>query len=123
MSSEALALAKTGLQAWRQGDFDVIEGLLDPAVEWHGFEPGELDCHGREEVMDVVRERHAQGFPAGELKFIDGVGDTMIVVAHPSEIGGPDWPAETATVFTFRAGKVTKMQDYRTKAEAVASIQ
>ena len=47
----------------------------------------------------------------------------MIVVAHPSEIGGPDWPAETATVFTFRAGKVTKMQDYRTKAEAVASIQ
>src|SRR5437016_5725406 len=62
MSSEALALAKTGLEAWRQGDFDVIEGLLDPAVEWHWFEPGEWDCYGREAVMDVVRERHAQGF-------------------------------------------------------------
>src|SRR5438128_12402597 len=39
MSRQALTLAKTGLEAWRQGDFDVIEGLLDPAVEWHWFEP------------------------------------------------------------------------------------
>ena len=123
MSEETLALGRAGLEAWRRGDFTVIEDLLDPTVEWHWFEPGDWDCYGREAVMDVVRERHAQGFAAGELEFIDGAGDTMIVVAHPSEIGGPDWPEETATMFTFREGKVSRMQDYRTKAEAVAAAR
>jgi ketosteroid isomerase-like protein len=123
VSEQALALGKAGLEAWRRGDFTVIEELLDPAVEWRSFESRESDCLGRDEVMDVVRERHHQGFAAGELEFIDGAGDSMIVVAHPSEIGGPDWPEETATVFTFRQGKVTHMQDYRTKDEAVAAAR
>jgi hypothetical protein len=43
----------------------------------------------------------------------------VIVVAHPSEIGGPDWPSETATVMQFRNERVVSMQDYRTEAEAI----
>jgi ketosteroid isomerase-like protein len=122
VSSESLTLAEQGLAAWRRGDFETLERLLDTAVEWRWVDPGDWDCHGREEVLRTLRERYAQGFAAGALEFRDIDPDTVIVVSHPSEIGGPDWPAETATVMRFRDGKVVSMQDYRTEPEAVAAV-
>jgi ketosteroid isomerase-like protein len=122
VSSESLALAEQGLAAWRKGDFGTLERLLDPVVEWHWIEPGEWDCHNREDVLRTLRERHAQGFAAGALEFRDVGGDTVIVVSHPSEIGGSEWPAEIATVMCFRDGKVVSMQDYRTEPEALAAV-
>jgi hypothetical protein len=47
----------------------------------------------------------------------------VIVVAHPSEMGGPDWPSETATVMQFRNERFVSMQDYRTEAEAIAAVE
>ena len=123
MSDETMALARKGFGAWRQGDFATIEALLDPAVQWRSFEPGDWDCRSREDVMDVVRERDEQGFATGELEFVDGGSDSVSVVAHPATVGGEGWPEETATVLTFRHGKVTDMQDYRTKADALATVR
>ena len=123
MGSEPLKLAEEGLAAWRNGDFEAVERLLDPEVGWHWFEPGEWDCRNRDDVMSTLRVRHAQGFAAGELEFRDVGGDTVIVVSHPSEIGGREWPAETATVMRFRAGKVVSMQDYRSEPEALAAVE
>jgi hypothetical protein len=47
----AAELARSGLEAWRVGDFATIEDMLEPNVEWHCFEDGEWDCHNREDVM------------------------------------------------------------------------
>jgi ketosteroid isomerase-like protein len=119
MSKDSMAIATEGLEAWRRGDFETLERLLDPAVEWRWFEPGEWDCHNREDVMRTLRERYEQGFAQGKLEFRDGGEDAIIVVSHPSEIGGPDWPAETATIMRFRDDKVVSMEDYRTEADAL----
>jgi hypothetical protein len=96
--------------------------MLDPNVEWRWFEPGEWDCHSREDVMRTLRERYEQGFAKGDLQFEDGGEDAVVVVSHPSEIGGPDWPEETATVMRFRDESVVSMQDYRTEAEALEAV-
>jgi ketosteroid isomerase-like protein len=122
MSDMTMELARMGFAAWQQGDFATIEALLDPAVQWRWFEPGEWDCHGRQDVMDVIRERYEQGFARGELEFVDGGQDSVIVVAHPAAVGGEEWPAETATIITFRESKVVDMQDYQTKDEALTAI-
>ena len=119
--SSSLALAQHGLDAWRRGDFDALEELFAPGVEWHWFEPGEWDCHSREDVMRTLRERHAAGFAEGRLTFHEAGRDVVVVTAHPSEIGGREWPDETATVIRFRDGKVVAMQDYRTEAEALTA--
>ena len=116
------AIAEDGLAAWRRGDFDALERLFDPEVEWRWFERGEWDCQGRDDVMRTLRERYAEGFAKGKLEFRDGDEDSIVVVSHPSEIGGPEWPAETATVMRFRAGKVVSMQDFRTEAEALDAV-
>lgn len=119
MSELIMELARRGLNAWREGDFKMMESMLDPDVQWRWFEPGEWDCHNRDDVMGVIRERYEQGFARGDIEFIDAGPDTVVVVAHPREIGGDDWPAEAATVMTFREGKVVDMQDYRTREEAL----
>ena len=111
------------MEAWRKGDFETIEEILDRNVEWLATEAGEWDCHGRDDVMQTLRERYEQGFAKGDLQFLDGGEHAVIVVAHPSEIGGQDWPDETATVMTFRGECVISMQDYRTEAEALAAAR
>jgi hypothetical protein len=58
-----------------------------------------------------------------DLQFLEGGEHAVIVVAHPGEIGGPDWPSETATVMQFRNERVVSMQDYRTEAEAIAAVE
>ncbi len=123
MRSEPIAIASEGLEAWRRGDFEAIERVLDPNVQWRWFEPGDWDCRGRDEVMQTLRERHAQGFGKGDLRFLDGGEQAVVVVSHPSEIGGPDWPEETATVMRFRGERVVSMQDYRTEAEALDALK
>jgi len=114
-------VAREGMEAWRRGDFETIERMLDPNVEWRWFEPGDWDCRNREDVMQVLRQRFEQGFANGDVTFRSAGEDAVIVVAHPSEIGGPDWPDETATVMTFRDERVVSMQDYRTETEALAA--
>ena len=118
----SLTLAQQGFDAWRRGDFDTLEQIFAPDVEWRWFEPGDWDCHNRKDVMRTLRQRHAAGFARGSLTIQEAGPDVVLVTAHPSEIGGPEWPDETATVIRFREGKVVSMQDYRTEEEARAAV-
>jgi ketosteroid isomerase-like protein len=122
MSEETMELVQRGLNAWKHGDFAAMETMLDPNVQWRWYEPGEWDCRNRADVMDVVRVRYEQGFARGEIELIDGGPHRVIVVAHPRDIGGEDWPEETATVMTVQDGKVKEMRDYRTKDDALKAI-
>jgi ketosteroid isomerase-like protein len=122
MSAARLKSARDGLEAWRRGDFETIESMLDPDIEWRWFEPGDWDCHNRDDVMRTLRQRHAHGFAEGRIEFRDAGEDAVIVVSYPREIGGPEWPEETATVMTFRGDRIVSMQDYRTEADARAAV-
>ena len=122
MSSESLTLAEQGLAAWRKGDFETLERLLDPAVEWRWFEPGEWDCHGREDVLRTLRERHAQGFAAGALEFGDVGGDTVIVVSHPVRLAARNGPPRQQPSCVSATEELVSMQDYRTQPEALAAV-
>jgi hypothetical protein len=123
VNSKPTEIVRQGLAAWRQGDFGTVEKILDRNVKWHATEPGEWDCHGRDEVMQTLRERYEQGFAKGDLQFREGGEHAVIVIAHPSEIGGPDSPSEIATVMQFRNERVVLMQDYGTEAEALAAVE
>src|SRR2546429_8956765 len=87
-NSSSLTTAQQGFDAWRRGDFDALEAIFAPEVEWRWFEPGDWDCHNRDDVMRTLRQRHAAGFAEGHLKFHDAGSEVVVVTAHPSEIGG-----------------------------------
>ena len=58
-NSSSLTVAQQGFDAWRHGDFDALEVIFAPDVEWRWFEPGDWDCHNRDDVMRTLRQRHA----------------------------------------------------------------
>ncbi len=122
MSERELALAEQGLDAWRRGDLARVEEMLAPDATWRWWEPGEWDCASRDDIVRTLRERYEQGFGRAEMDFVDGGRGRVIVVSHPREVGGEDWPEEAATVLSFEGEKVVSMQDYRTRDEALAAL-
>src|SRR6266566_1493325 len=68
----SLTVAQQGFDAWRRGDFDALEAIFASDVEWRWFEPGDWDCHSRDDVMRTLRQRHAAGFAEGRLTFHEG---------------------------------------------------
>jgi ketosteroid isomerase-like protein len=123
MDGSPLELANDALAAWRRGDFEAVERALAADVEWRWWEPGDWDCHGRDDVVNRLRERYEQGFAAAEVELRELGPDVVAVLSQPSAIGGPDWPEETATVMRFAGEKVVSMQDYPTEAEALAAVE
>ena len=123
MASENVELVRNAFEAWRRGDVDELAQLIDPNVEWSWWEAGPWDCHGREQVLQVMRERDRQGVK-GELEELLDAGDkVMIGVRGPDlERFFGDGQDRVYNVFTFRNGKVVRMQDYRTRDEALAGV-
>jgi ketosteroid isomerase-like protein len=113
-------LARQGLAAWKRGDFEALEDLIAPEATWRAVEQGERDCESRGDILRTLRERYEQGFAMGPIELIEGGPGTVILLSHPAEIGGPEWPEETAISITFCGGKVVAMQDYPTLAAARA---
>jgi ketosteroid isomerase-like protein len=122
VSGRELTVAQEGLAAWRRGDLARVEAMLAPDATWRWWEPGEWDCANRDEVLRTLRERYEQGFGRADMEVLDGGPGAVVVVSHPREVGGADWPAEAATVLSFAGGKVVAMQDYRTREDALAAV-
>jgi ketosteroid isomerase-like protein len=121
--SDELGLASQGLEAWRRGDLSAVEAMLDPSATWRAFEPGDWDCENREDILRTLRERHEQGFGRGRMDLVNAGPGRVLAVSWPREIGGEEWPEETATVISFRDGTIVAMRDYPTRAKALAAVE
>jgi ketosteroid isomerase-like protein len=122
MDAELFERARAGLGAWQDGDLSALEELLDPDVELFWWKPGDWDCHGRDEVLRLLRTRQEEGAPPGDVELIDAGDDTLISVSRRSSDRDPDWPDEAATVITFRDGRAVRMQQFRSQAEALSAV-
>ncbi len=122
MDAELLERARAGLQAWQDGDLSALEELLDPDVELFWWQPGDWDCHSRDDVLRLLRTRQEEGAPRGEVELIDAGDNTLISVSRRSPDRDPDWPGEAATVITFRDGRAVRMQQYRSRAAALSAV-
>ena len=112
--SETEDLVAQGLRAWTEGDLDALEAILDPAVTLRWIEPGDWDCNGRDEVMDLLRERQAEG-AARWPTWIEYVDAHTIVVSTADP--GPN--GAHATRITVAGGVVVAMQQYASRDDAL----
>ena len=113
-------LVRQGFQAFLRGDFDALRDMMDPAVQWLWFEPGVWDCHDREKMIATLRERRRDGVITKLDDVVDG-GDTVFV-----EVSGPrreesELPdGRACMVVTVRDGRIVRMQDHRSREDALA---
>jgi ketosteroid isomerase-like protein len=124
-------LARDGYEALMRGEVDAIEDLLAPDVTWHWWEHGPWDCHSRDEAMTVIRERLAQR-AVGDLQEVTEVEPGQVVVVmntrpdsdvRPEDLDLSADHRETASLITFRRGKVVAIHAFRTKADAVEAVR
>jgi ketosteroid isomerase-like protein len=122
MSETNVQLARRGYEAALWGDLDVIGGLLDPDVMWHGGDPAAPgSCHGRDEALEFMRQARARR-GVGELVDVIDAGDRVVVIMRPPSEAG-EQPELIANLSTFRNGKVIEMVHYADPGDALTAAQ
>src|SRR3954453_18470302 len=119
MSASNADLVRSGFEAFLRGDFDALRELLDPAAQWLYWEPIPGDCHDPKKIIATLRERHGEGVVSGVENIIGGGEKLLVEITGPrmEESGLPEGRA--AMVLTMRDGRIVRMQDHRTRADAL----
>ena len=128
MSAENVTVVQAGFEAWGRGDVEAMLELIDPGIEWV-VRPDLPDAgvyRGHEEILrlfarfeEVLEDRWIEA-----QEFIVAGDDCVIVPVHwggrgklsgaeVSERHGETW------IFRFERGKVTRVTEFRHKAEAL----
>jgi hypothetical protein len=122
MSDAALTAIFDHLHARRMGDLEAVSRGLDPDVVHQGVLPS-LVCHGRDAVMERMRasmNRIDSGIDRLELM---GVGERVILgIAGPRLREAPFLDGEIFIAFTLSDGLIVRMDDYRTRDDALGAV-
>jgi ketosteroid isomerase-like protein len=112
------------LDAIRRGDMDTVAARLAPEVTHRGVR-ADLVCPDRRSVLANMRAR-SEVLPAVEALELIAAADHVIMSVRAAGIGQPvrddDAPrGQASIVFTLQDGLITAMQDYTSRAEALAA--
>lgn len=120
-AQENIELVLTGwLLPVRRRDIDTIEQHLHPDVFWQGVHP-DYRCEDRTQVLETVA--HELEPPSGVHRLeLDGNDEHVLVgvqSANLDKIGEVDVEGQVFLVFTIRDGKIARIDDHRTRADAL----
>lgn len=111
------------LYARRSHDLATIKSQLDPDAVHQGVLP-ELICRSRDEILENVRRSFARDdFGVDHLEMIDA-GDRVVVgFAGPRfrEVPWTQLHGQLFMVFTVRDGRIVRIDDYLSRAEALVA--
>jgi hypothetical protein len=111
------------MNARRLHDRARLESQLDPEVVHQGVLP-ELICHNREEVLqNVERGFSRDDFGVDRLEMIDAGEHVVVGLAGPrfQEVPWAPLNGQIYVVYTIRDARIVRMQDFLTRAEAMAA--
>src|SRR3954453_7090311 len=120
MASSNEELVRSSFDAFLRGDWDALSRVMDPGVEWLWYEPGDWDCHDRTKVLATLFKRQREGVVTA-LNAVVAVDERVFVeIAGPrlEQWGLPD--GQACMVVTVRDGRIVRMQDYPSRAAALA---
>lgn len=113
-------LVREAFRAFLRGDFEALGEMMDPAVQWLWFEPGEWDCHDRDKVLATLRERQREGVITNLDTVVDG-GHQVFIEVTGSRLEESELPdGHACMVVTLRDARIVRMQDYRSREDALA---
>jgi hypothetical protein len=111
------------LNAQRSRDLARLESQFDPYVVHQGVLP-ELVCNNRQEVLENVRRGFSRDdFGVDRLELIDAGERVLVGLAGPRfrEVPWAPLNGQIYVVYTIREGRIVRMEDFLTRAEAVAA--
>jgi len=124
MTQANLEVVFDHLYARRSRDLARLKAQLDPDVVHQGVLP-ELVCNNREEVLANVRRGFDRDdFGVDRLEMIDAGEKVVVGLAGPRfrEVPWAPLNGQIYMVFTLRDGRIVRMDDYLTRAQAMAAV-
>jgi ketosteroid isomerase-like protein len=111
------------VEALRERDIDRAIARLAPDVSWQGVKP-HLICWDREHVAQTLEGWRTRRHPRVDSLELIEVGDAVVL-----SVTGPDFrragdvalDGEIHMVFRLRDGQITRIHDYRRRADALAA--
>jgi len=122
MSQENVEIIRKLFAAYARGE--VADSLFDPGLVWNPAE--ETAMAGLEEAR-ASKERWEDGWETLQTEpeeFIDA-GDRVLVTVHFAGRGresGIDVEARLYEVYTLRGGKITRMDEFTDRPEALEAV-
>ena len=131
MSQENVESVQRAVDAWNADDLDAFLAQLDTGVEWHpAIEPGlegkETTYRGHEGARKIWKQDRGDAWErlTNRPEELRDLGESVLVLGHidlTARATGIEFSQEVGEVFDFRAGKIVRIRDYLTHAEALAA--
>ena len=129
MSEENVETVQRAVEAWNADDLDAFLAELDADVEWHpSIEPGlegkATIYRGHDGARRSWREYRGEAWESlkNRPQEIRDLGESVLLLGYmdiTARATGIEFSQELGELIEFRAGKIVRVHDYLTHAEAL----
>ena len=125
LRNDNLELVLVGwVDAQRRNDVETIARHLHPDVVWQGLRP-DLVCRNRDHVLDNVRAGNGRRPDVAGIELLAEGDQVLFGVQSPDlvDIAGEELHGQVYEVFTIADGLIVRMDEYRTRDEALMAMR
>jgi ketosteroid isomerase-like protein len=129
VSRENVESVQRAVEAWNADDLDAFLAELDADVEWHpaiqpGLEGKATTYRGHDGARKIWRQDRGEAWErlTNRPQEFRDLGESVLALGHmdlAARATGLELRQELGEVFDFRAGKIVRIRDFLTHAEAL----
>ena len=129
MSQDNVETVQRAVEAWNADDLDAFLAVLDAGVEWHpaiqpGLEGKATSYLGHEGARKIWRQDRGEAWErlTNRPQEFRDLGESVLVLGRldlTARATGIEFSQEVGEVFDLRAGKIVRIRDFLTHAEAI----
>jgi ketosteroid isomerase-like protein len=129
MSQEKVETVQRAVEAWNADDLDAFLAELDADIEWHpaiqpGLEGKATTYRGHDGARKIWRQDRGEAWErlTNRPQEFRDLGESVLALGHmdlSARATGIEFSQELGEVFDFRAGKIVRIRDFLTHAEAL----
>jgi ketosteroid isomerase-like protein len=124
MSQQDVEIVRTAIEAWGAGDMDSFYASLDPDMVWNPVEAVASQGHGPLRATLARWMSEWDEYEQTAEEFVD-IGDRVLATVHFQGRGrgsGIRIDQRFYEVYTVRNGKIVRMDEYTSRAEALEAV-
>jgi ketosteroid isomerase-like protein len=132
MSRENVESVQRAVEAWNADALDAFLAELDADVEWHpaiqpGLEGKAATYRGHDGAREIWRQDRGEAWErlVNRPQEFRDLGESVLALGHidvTARATGIEFSQEVGEVFDFRAGKIVRIRDFLTHAEALEAV-
>jgi ketosteroid isomerase-like protein len=129
MSQQNVETVQRAVEAWNADDLDAFLAELDADLEWHpaiqpGLEGKATTYRGHDGARKIWRQDRGEAWErlTNRPQEFRDLGESVLALGHmdlTARATGIELSQELGEVFDLRAGKIVRIRDFLTHAEAL----